>query len=166
MKNLILIIGNSKYQFNDINEIYDSLLGKKNHDYSLLSAKSKANRRRELAYINTNCNEKMIGFLQSTPTEEICKSKKIFIDSDEIYLLSLLKADLITLLVQKDYNKLTSDIDKSNLNNNYIILNNFANELLLKRKHALLQQNMPEFKDLDSTEIVESKKPDFDLDKY
>ena len=96
----------------------------------------------------------MIGFLQSTPTEEICKSKKIFIDSDEIYLLSLLKADLITLLVQKDYNKLTSDIDKSNLNNNYIILNNFANELLLKRKHALLQQNMPEFKDLDSTESV------------
>ena len=147
MENLILIIGDKTYQFNNINEIYSNILGKKNQDYSLLSEKEKSDRRYELAYINTNCNEDLVGTLYDTLEQDIPKSKKIFIDSDETYLFSLLKENIITLLMKKDYNVFQDAIDKGNFKDsedNYIILNNFANDFLIKEKNKILNKEQTE----------------------
>ena len=53
-----------------------------------------------------------------------------FIIKDEItYILSLLTTGNILLLERIDSNIFTKDIDKLNYNDNYIIVNTFANEL-------------------------------------
>ena len=55
------------------------------------------------------------------------------IEDELTYILYLLTTNNIVLLEHKDSEIFTKDIDKSELKDNYIIVNSFANELLNKR---------------------------------
>lgn len=140
MKDLILIIGEEKYFFDTIEEVIQMLLGKKNKDYFHLTEKEKLNRRYLKAYIN--CRPKRIriahtqyGIIREDNTiinREINIEKDFIIDDDITYVLSLLKENIIYILEEMKSNILAKYIDKTNLNNNYIIINNFAIEILKK----------------------------------
>ena len=59
-----------------------------------------------------------------------------FLARDEItYILSLLISNKIVLLENKNADIFTKYIDKSNIKNNYIIVNKFAGEILQKYMH-------------------------------
>lgn len=132
MKKLILIVGDTSFQYDTPEEVYHEILGKKGEDYRDLSPEEKAIRRRRKAFINVKGNESKIALLSETSPDEFEKSgdSKIFIDSDETYLLSLLNMNIVTLLEEKSSNHFTSGIDKSNLDGNYVLVNHFANSLL------------------------------------
>jgi len=160
MKNLILIIGNNKYQFDNLDDIYTNIIGKKQENYNELSDAEKNEKRYQIAYLNANCNPELIGYLNQTPSEEIANAKKIFVDNDKVYLLSILKAGIATLLANKEH-PLVKNIEAKANKDNYIIVNSFANELLNQCK-----------KDLGRTEDISGAKntehnikPDLGIEK-
>lgn len=156
MKDLILVLGDLKYQFDTKEDLYNEVLGKPNEDYNVLTEEQKAQRRYEKAYINVGCNDAFIGSLKDTSLENISTSPKIYTDTDDTYILSLLDLGIITILENKDSNHFTKDLDKSQLSGNYVILNLFATELLKKQKQQLMKSPIVKAK--------KTSKPDFELE--
>ncbi len=60
------------------------------------------------------------------------ENEEYVLENEVTYILSLLINYKIILLERKESNILTKDLDKSNLNGNYIIVNKFAKCLLKK----------------------------------
>jgi len=136
MKKLILIIGKSSFQFDTAEELYQELLGKKDDFYKDLSSEEKEQRRYEKAYINAQGNKDRIVKLSTMPNF-YSNTNNFYIDSDETYVLSLLNMNIIHLLEEKNSNIFSSSINKSEITDNYIILNHFADSLL-KNQYSLL----------------------------
>ena len=139
MKNLILIIGDNTYQFDKMDEIYDNILGQNNGAYSTLDEESKSQRRYDMAFLNANCNPDLIGYLTKTSAEDLATARKIFIDNDEVYLLSILRAGAATLLASRD-TELAKEIGVTDNSQNYMIVNSFTEQLLRERRNQLLHQ--------------------------
>ena len=122
LKNLIIIEDGQEYQFDTIEDIVKNLI---DENYYNMTNEEKTNAMKIKALANC-INNKME--LAEEDTDNIDNK---FIIKDEItYILSLLKTNSIILLENKDSNNLTRDIDKSNMEDNYIIVNNFATDLL------------------------------------
>ena len=121
MENLIVIEGKEKYQYRDkfINENYFYM--------------DEADRKVELekrAIMNNPQNKIKICKLDNKTTNF---DKNAFIIYDEItYILSLLKFNKIILLEKTNANILRKYINKENIEENYLILNKFADEIMQK----------------------------------
>lgn len=140
MKDFILVIGDNTHQFDTMDELYDNVIGKNDGNYSSLDQVQRASKRSKLAFINANCNNERVGYLTSIPAEEIASSKTIFIDSDEVYVLSILKAGIATLLAQKD-TELARRVELGeDTSDNYVILNVWADKLLCQCREALIEE--------------------------
>lgn len=124
MKKLILIEGDDKYQFDSLEEMVRSIIDDKYYEMSRLEKKKLLD---------------MKAFASSLPykvniVDRLKKDEPIegnFIIYDEItYIFSLLLLNKVTLLESTDSNIFTEYLDKSNISDNYIIVNRFAKELL------------------------------------
>ena len=127
MKDLILIENEKYNQFSRIEEITKFLLG---DNYFNISDEEK----RELMRLNArayciNTNKKIVT-LNEIKDNNI---DNIFAIQDEkSYILSLLNINKYTLLEKTTCDIFTSDLNKENIKDNYIIVNRFAEELLDK----------------------------------
>ena len=122
LRNLIIIENGQEYQFDTLEDIVKNLI---DENYYNMTKEGKTNAMKMKALANC-INNKMEVVQENTGNIE-----NKFIIKDEItYILSLLKTNNIILLENKDSNYLTKDIDKSNMEDNYIIVNTFAKDLL------------------------------------
>lgn len=112
LKNLILIENNEKYQFDTLEELVETIV---DNDYYKLGDNEKKEKLKLKAFANSFGKEEMVDI-----TNEIK------------YILSLLILNKFTILENINSNIFTKDMNKSNLDGNYIIVNKFAKELLEK----------------------------------
>lgn len=126
LNKLILIEGENYKQFSNEKELVEYMLG---DNYYSLSEKEKQILISKNAIFN--CYGKGIEIVKYQEKIEDLKNKFIIYD-EKTYILSLLLTDQIKLLESKDANIYTKEMDKTNFEGNYIILNNFAEELLKK----------------------------------
>lgn len=122
LKNLILIEDGQEYQFDTIEDIVKSLI---DENYYNMTKEEQAKVMKMKALANCINNNMTVAQEKSNDIEDK------FIIKDEItYILSLLITNNILLLENKNSNFFTKDLDKSNIGDNYIIVNTFARKLL------------------------------------
>ena len=127
MKNLIVIEGKDKYQYDNIKELVENFISK---NYFNMSEEEKEQEIEKKAIANTMLNKIKIEKLKEKTSNF---DDNAFIIYDEItYILSLLKFNKIILLERTDANIFGKYIDKENIKDNYIIVNKFANEIMKK----------------------------------
>ena len=124
MKDLILIVGEEKKQFDIKEELIENLLGS---DYYDLTEEEQQKRRYLKAMINLMGDEKKI-----SNSTDIKEDGAFYINNEDTYIMSLLKMDRVILLERKGAMVYTNKIDIKDIEDNYIILNSFADELLEK----------------------------------
>ena len=131
LKPLIIIDNNKNYQFDNYKEVVNHVFGS---DYDKLSDEEKKNVQKMNAFVNCNGSNLGIASIQSikNPESRVDTKDKFVLYDEMTYILSLLKTNRITLLENKDSNVFTGNLDKSKFDKNYIIVNNFADELLDK----------------------------------
>lgn len=124
MKKLILIEGNDKYQFDALEEMVRFIIDDKYYEMSRLEKKKLLDMKAFASSLPYKVN-----IIDRLKKDELIEGK--FIIYDEItYILSLLLLNKVTLLESTDSNIFTEYLDKSNISDNYIIVNRFAKELL------------------------------------
>ena len=129
LKKIILIQNGKSRQMDSKEEVIEFLFGDNYYNLSL-------EERKELIKLNTIANtinlDKKLLILDNKKNTSFNLDTDFIIYDEVTYLLSLLILNKCMLLEKKDSNILTSDIDKSNISDNYIIVNTFAKELLKK----------------------------------
>ena len=128
LKELIIIEGDVDYQCDEISDIVKKMI---DNNYYSFNDKEKKNKLKMLAM--ANCIGEKVEILDEITYEDSLNLDGKFIIIDEItYILSLLMINKIVLLERVDANKFAKALDKSQIKDNYIIINKFAKELLLK----------------------------------
>ncbi|MBO5348854.1 MAG: hypothetical protein J6A89_03430 [Clostridia bacterium] len=124
LKKLIIIENNIDYQFDNLTELIKNLI---DENYYELKEQEKKQKLKMLATANCIGNDLKV-------VEECTQilDKEIIIKDEITYLLSLVLNNRFILLEEKDANILTKNLDKAKIENNYIIVNTFAKELLIK----------------------------------
>ena len=123
LKDLIIIENGIEVQCDDLESVVKVLI---DENYYNLSDEEKKNIIKIKALAN-NLGLNM-NIIEDISNEDI---EGKFIIKDEItYILSLLATNKILLLENKEANFFGKDLDKSTIQNNYIIINTFAKELL------------------------------------
>lgn len=125
MKNLIVIEDNEKYQYEDIESLVKNIINK---DYFNMSKQEKELELEKKAFANTFKSDIQLVKVNEE-TKEIAKNA--FVINDEItFILSLAKFNRIILLERTDSNIFGKYINKENIEENYIIINKFANDIM------------------------------------
>ena len=127
LKKIIIIENDEQVQCDTLEEVVKILI---DENYYNMDQSKKIEKMKMKALANCINNKKTI-------VQEIKKDMQditeFFVIKDEItYILSLLMTDNIMLLERKDANIFSGELDKENIENNYIIINQFAKELLEK----------------------------------
>ena len=127
LKNIIIIENGAEAQCDTLEDVVKQLIDK---DYYAMTGNQKLEKMKIKA--SANCiNNKMEVINKSELIN--CTLDNKFIIGDEIcFILSLLLTNNIIILEEKESNIFTKHLEKKHLDNNYIIVNNFARELLLK----------------------------------
>lgn len=127
MENLIVIEGKEKYQYKDINGLIENFINK---NYFSMSEEEKKNELEKKTIANTIQGDIKIVKLEKDKKDF---EENAFILYDEIsYILSMLKFNKIILLERTDANIFGRYINKENMQDNYIIINKFADEIMKK----------------------------------
>lgn len=127
MENLIVIEGKEKYQYRDIESLVEKFI---NENYFYMDEADRKVELEKRAIMNNTQNKIKICKLDNKTTNF---DKNAFIIYDEItYILSLLKFNKIILLEKTNANILGKYINKENIEENYLILNKFADEIMQK----------------------------------
>ncbi len=122
MKNLIVIEDGESFEYSTLEELVKDLISK---DYYTMSDEVKNKKLIELIYKNIiNMNIKDI--------KEIDNQINEYTKNEYLAILFLLKNNVFTLLENIDSNIFVKYLDKANFNNNYIIVNKYAEEILEK----------------------------------
>ena len=123
LSKIIIIENDNKVQCDSEEEVIKLLIDKR---YYELSEKEKSEKR-EIKAI-ANCINNSFEIVENVNSKDL--ENKFVIKDETTYVLSLLIINKIILLERIDSNIYTSSIDKSNMKDNYIIVNKFAKELL------------------------------------
>lgn len=127
MEDLIIIEGKEKYQYKDINELIENFINK---NYFAMSKEEKQKELEKKAIANTMLDNIIITKLENRTNNF---DKNAFILYDEItYILSMLKFNKFILLEKTDANIFGKYINKENIEDNYIIVNKFAGDIIKK----------------------------------
>lgn len=130
LKKLIVIENQKNYQFSDEAEIVKFLLGS---NYYMQSKQEQLEQMEINALIKCKGINLQIMKIKGEDNKKKINVKNRFIIYDEkTYILSLLLTNKIMLLESIDSNVFTGQLDKTNIKENYIIVNKFAEELLDK----------------------------------
>ena len=125
MKNLIVVEGENKYEYDNYEELKKAILGS---EYEKMSEEEKNKELQKRAIMNVWDQNVKITDLKSGVS---AYSEKDFIIYDEFsFILSLLKFDRIVVLERTDADIFCKYMDKSWVTDNYIIVNKFANEIM------------------------------------
>ena len=126
LKKIILIENDKEYQCDTIEEVVEMLIDK---NYYNLSNEEQLNKMKMKGIANCLANKmEVIEDNQITDGEDI--EGKFIIKDEMTYILSLLITNNVMLLERIDSAIFTNGLDKSKFDNNYIIVNKFAKELL------------------------------------
>ena len=131
LKKIIIIENGEQVQYNRLEEIVKILIDENFYDMDQ-NKRIQVMRTKALANCINNKREiiQEIQKIQEDTTENL---NEVFIIKDEItYILSLLMTNKIIILERKDSNIFSGDLNKENIENNYIIINTYAEELLKK----------------------------------
>ena len=123
LSKIIIIENDNKVQCDSEEEVIKLLIDKR---YYELSEKEKLETREMKAI--ANCINNSFEIVENVNSKDL--ENKFVIKDETTYVLSLLIINKIILLERIDSNIYTSSIDKSNMKDNYIIVNKFAKELL------------------------------------
>jgi len=123
LSKIIIIENDNKVQCDSEEEVIKLLIDKR---YYELSEKEKLEKREMKAI--ANCINNSFEIVENVNSKDL--ENKFVIKDETTYVLSLLIINRIILLERIDSNIYTSSIDKSNMKDNYIIVNKFAKELL------------------------------------
>lgn len=127
MKNLIVIEGKEKYQYEDLKSLIENFINK---NYFNMLEEEKKKELEKKAIANTTQRNIQIVELEKKSTDF---DKNAFLLYDEItYILSMLKFNIVILLEKTDANIFGRYINKKNINDNYIIINKFASGIMEK----------------------------------
>lgn len=129
MKNLIIIEDENKQCFDNIEEIVKVCI---NDMYYSMSEEEKFNELEKMAFANVGLYKiPVINFKEIIDERKV--SENVFVLYDEItHILSLAKIGKIVILEKTECNIFTKYIDKSNILDNYVIVNKFVDEILSK----------------------------------
>lgn len=126
MKNIILVEGNDEYEVDTIEELVRLIINSKYYEMTVEEKK----RQLHLKAV-ANCMRERIGIINEWNDEVFDDNQ--FIAIDEItFIYSLLNFNKIILLEKTSSNILTKEMDKSNISDNYIMVNKFSKTLLNK----------------------------------
>lgn len=123
LNKVIIIEDDNKVQCDSVEEVVKTLIDEK---YYELDEKEKLEKREMKAI--ANCINNSLEIVENVNSKDL--ENKFVIKDETTYVLSLLIINKIILLERIDSNIYTSSIDKSNMKDNYIIVNKFAKELL------------------------------------
>ena len=123
LNKVIIIEDDNKVQCDSVEEVVKTLIDEK---YYELDEKEKLEKREMKAI--ANCINNSFEIVENVNSKDL--ENKFVIKDETTYVLSLLIINKIILLERIDSNIYTSSIDKSNMKDNYIIVNKFAKELL------------------------------------
>lgn len=123
LNKVIIIEDDNKVQCDSVEEVVKTLIDEK---YYELDEKEKLEKREMKAI--ANCINNSFEIVENVNSKDL--ENKFVIKDETTYVLSLLIINRIILLERIDSNIYTSSIDKSNMKDNYIIVNKFAKELL------------------------------------
>ena len=123
LNKVIIIEDDNKVQCDSVEEVVKTLIDEK---YYELDEKEKLEKREMKAI--ANCINNSFEIVENANSKDL--ENKFVIKDETTYVLSLLIINKIILLERIDSNIYTSSIDKSNMKDNYIIVNKFAKELL------------------------------------
>lgn len=127
MKNLIVIEGKEKYQYDDLQSLVKSFISQNYYEMS----KEEKEKELEKKTIANTMLEKIKTLKFEKEITEI--DEDAFILYDEVtFILSLAKFDKIILLERTDANIFGKYIDKQSFEDNYIIINKYADEIIKK----------------------------------
>ena len=128
MEKLIVIEGRESYQYSNINNLIKNFINK---DYFNMSVEERKNELEKKIMANTIQRNIKVVKLENNMKNF---SHNAFVLYDEItYILSMLKFNIIILLERKDAEIFGKYINNENIKNNednYIILNKFADEIM------------------------------------
>ncbi len=127
MKNLIVIEGKAKYQFDNLEELVKVFIDK---DYFNLSEEERNNALERKTAANALISDIDIIKLNNLP--EDYKENAFIVYDEYTYILSMLKFNKLVLLEKTDANVFSKYMEKDWVEDNYIIINNFSNEILKK----------------------------------
>ena len=128
LKKIIIIENGEEIQCNTLEEVVKTLI---DENYYNMTQSQKIEKMKIKALANCINNKKKV--VQEMTVNLANNLEEIFIINDEItYILSLLTTNNLLLLERRDSNIFTGELNKENLNDNYIIVNTFAKELLNK----------------------------------
>ena len=126
LKKLIIIEDGKEYQFETLELLVKALI---TEDFYEIDDKEKKRKMRIKAM--ANCLNNPMEIVEDLASGENIDGK--FLIKDEItYILSLLLTNNIMLLERKDADIFAKNINKENMQDNYIIVNAYAKELLEK----------------------------------
>ena len=123
LSKIIIIENDNKVQCDSEEEVIKLLIDKR---YYELSEKEKLEKREIKAL--ANCINNKMQIVEDADSEDI--ENKFRIKDEITYVLSLLITNKIILLERIDSNIYTANINKSEMKDNYVIVNKFAKELL------------------------------------
>ena len=123
LKKIIIIENNNKIQCDSEEEVVRLLI---DNNYYELTQEEKLEKR-EIKAI-ANCINNDIKIVKDSDSEDV--ERKFIIKDEMTYILSLLMTNNIMLLERIDSDIYTKSINKSNIKDNYIIVNKFAKILL------------------------------------
>lgn len=148
-KNLIMILNDEKYQYDGKEELMQSLLGDEEHHYSDMTEEEKEKRRHLKAYINLKGQESYITNYkkESLKKGEFPVNEKFLVDNDEMYIMSLLRMNVMVLLEKKEANIFAGKINKENTDDNFLVLNGYADEITEDYKREIDKENKREKKE-------------------
>ena len=128
LKKLILIENGEEVQCDNLESVVKNLL---DEDFYNLKEEEKIKKMKMKAMANIfGSKMEIVEDISNLNMKELDGK---FIIKDEItYILSLLTINKVLLLENKDSNIFTKDLDKSQIENNYIIVNTYAKDLLDK----------------------------------
>jgi len=127
MEKLIIIEGKEKYKYDDIENLIQTFVS---NNYFNISDEEKNELLEKKAVANTMMDNIKIVKLNKYPDDF---KEESFIIYDEIsYILSMLKFNKLILLERTDANIFGKYINKEKIEDNYIIINKFADEILKK----------------------------------
>lgn len=128
LKNIVVIENDLSIQCDTLEELVKLLIDEKYYEMTEI----KKIERMEMKALANCINNKMEIIKEQDINEQENLDNKFIIKDEFTYILSLLQTNKIILLERKDASILTKDLEKDNIKDNYIIVNTFAKELLIK----------------------------------
>jgi len=127
MEKLIVIEGKEKYKYDDIENLIQTFVS---NNYFNISDEEKNELLEKKAVANTMMDNIKVVKLNKYPDDF---EDNAFVLHNEIsYILSMLKFNKLMLLERTDANIFGKYINKEKIEDNYIIINKFADEILKK----------------------------------